>query len=100
MSSVSVRKETPLNGGRYVATVEGAEGEAELVFSIRSPTLISADHTGAPQSLRGTGAAAALVEYMIDDARTHGFKIVPLCPYVLAQYRRHPEWSDVIAPGP
>lgn len=100
MASISVRKETSLSGGRYVATVEGAEGEAELVFSVRSPSLISADHTGAPDSLRGTGAAAALVAYMVDDARSHDFKIVPLCPYVLAQYKRHPEWSDVIAPGP
>jgi hypothetical protein len=100
MATISVRKETSLSGGRYVATVEGAEGEAELVFSIRSPILITADHTGAPDSLRGTGAAAALVQYMIDDARTHGFKIIPLCPYVLAQYRRHPDWKDVITPGP
>lgn len=100
MATISVRKETSLSGGRYVARVDGAEGEAELVFSIRSPVLITADHTGAPDSLRGTGAAAALVQYMIDDARTHGFKIIPLCPYVLAQYRRHPDWKDVITPGP
>ena len=38
----------------------------------------------------------ALVEHMIGDARASGFKIVPICPYVLAQFRKHPEWSDVI----
>lgn len=100
MTSISVRKETSAHGGRYVATVEGAAGEAELVFSTRSPELITADHTEAPNSLRGTGAAAALVAYMIEDARSHGFKIVPLCPYVLAQYRKHPDWADVISAGP
>ena len=100
MTSISVRKETSLKGGRYVAKVDGAEGEAELVFSIRSPVLISADHTGAPDTLRGTGAAGALVDYMINDARSNGFKIIPLCPYVLAQYKRHPEWEDVMTPGP
>ena len=47
--------------------------------------------------MRGTGAAMALVEHMIGDARAGGFKIVPVCPYVLAQYRKHPEWSDVMA---
>ena len=38
---------------------------------------------------------------MIADARSHGFRIIPLCPYVRAQYRRHPEWADVmtVAPG-
>jgi len=25
-----------------------------------------------------------------------GFKIIPICPYVLGQYRKHPEWSDVM----
>jgi len=28
---------------------------------------------------------------MIGDARANGFKIVPICPYVLAQYQKHPE---------
>ena len=46
--------------------------------------------------MRGTGAAMALVEHMIGDARASGFKIVPVCPYVLAQFRKHPEWSDVM----
>ncbi len=86
--------------GRYAARVDGYEGEAELVFTRRGPSLISADHTGAPDSLRGTGAAMALVERMIADARAEGFKIIPICPYVLAQSRKHPEWSDVLAPAP
>lgn len=99
MTSISVRKETTLKGWRYVATVDGTEGEAELVISIRSPALITADHTSAPDNLQGTGAAGALLESMINDARSHGFKIIPLCTYVLAQYKRHPEWKDVMAPG-
>lgn len=51
--------------------------------------------------MRGTGAAAALVGYMIEDARKLGFRIIPICPYVRAQYRKHPEWADVmtVAPG-
>lgn len=46
--------------------------------------------------MKGTGAAKALVEHMIADARANGFKVIPLCPYVRAQYSKHPEWSDVI----
>lgn len=55
--------------GRYVARIPGVEGEAEITFTVRGADLISADHTGAPESMRGTGAASALVEYMIEDAR-------------------------------
>jgi uncharacterized protein len=95
-ASIRIDKETAGRGGRYVARIEGVEGEAQLVFTIRGAGLISADHTEAPPSMRGTGAAAALVDHMIADARESGFKIVPLCPYVAAQYKRHPEWADVM----
>jgi uncharacterized protein len=83
--------------GRYVARIENLDGEAEIVFTIQGPALISAEHTNAPESMRGTGAAAALVEHMISDARANGFKIIPSCPYVQARYKRHPEWADVMA---
>jgi predicted GNAT family acetyltransferase len=87
--------------GRYVARIDGIETEAALLFTNRGEHLISADHTGAPEVLRGTGAAAALVDYMIEDARRSGFRIIPICPYVSARYEKHPEWADVmtVAPG-
>lgn len=87
--------------GRYVGRVEDVDAEAEIVFTHRGPKKISADHTEAPEVLRGTGAAAALVDYMVADARELGFKIIPLCAYVQARYKLHPEWQDVmtVAPG-
>lgn len=100
MASVSIRKELSPKGGRYVATLEGIEGEAELTFAQRGPALISADHTFAPDSMRGTGAALALVQHMIADAREHRFKVVAICPYVKAQYRKHPDWRDVMTVDP
>lgn len=86
--------------GRYVARIKGIEGEAEIKYTRRGPGLVSADHTGAPEAMRGTGVAAALVAFMVEDARQKGFKIVPRCPYVQAQYKRHPDWADVMTPVP
>ena len=83
--------------GRYVARIPGVAGEAELTFTVLGPKLISADHTEAPEAMRGTGAAAALVAHMVDDARRNGFRIIPICPYVTAQYKKHPDWADVFA---
>jgi uncharacterized protein len=37
---------------------------------------------------------------MIADTRSQGFKIIPICPYVQAQYKWHPEWVDVMTTGP
>lgn len=82
--------------GRFVARVEGREGEGELTISKVSETLVIADHTLVPDAMRGTGAGAALVEALIADARAKGYRIMPLCPFVKAQSQRHPEWSDVI----
>lgn len=83
--------------GRYEARVEGRDGVGALTYARLSPTKIIADHTGVDDSLRGTGVAKALVERLVADARHDGFKIVPGCSFVVAQFRRHPEWSDVMA---
>lgn len=83
--------------GRYEARVEGREGSGELTYSRLSPTKIVANHTGVDDSLRGTGVARALVERLVADARRDGIRIVPQCSYVLAQFQRNPDWSDVMA---
>jgi predicted GNAT family acetyltransferase len=97
MPDIEIGREEAGAKGRYFARVAGIAGEAELTFTRRGPNMVSADHTGAPNSMRGSGAAMALIERLIADARRERFKIVPLCPYVRAQYKRHPEWSDVMA---
>lgn len=82
---------------RYEARVPGISEPAELTLSKVSDTLIIADHTYAPDAMRGMGAAAALVARLIEDARAKGQKIIPLCPYVKAQSLKHrDEWADVI----
>ena len=98
MTELMITREDTETKGRYVATVAGAEGEAELTFSKASDTLIIVDHTGVPDSMRGKGIAAALSKRVIADAREAGQKIVPLCPFFKAYVQRHPEEAaDVIA---
>ena len=88
-----IERESGPTKGRYVLRRNGEE--AELTWSVLSPVLIIADHTGVPDSFRGTGAGRALVERLVADARAEGFRVVPLCPFVRAQAERHPEWADV-----
>ena len=101
MADITITRDDDGRHGRYVARIAGIDAEAELTFTHRGPGRISADHTGAPESMRGTGAAAALVERLITDARAQGIKIVPLCPYIRARYAKNPDWQDVmtVAPG-
>jgi predicted GNAT family acetyltransferase len=81
--------------GRYVLARDGLE--AEITFSIASPTLIVADHTSVPDAWRGQGAGDRLALRMAEDARAHGVKIVPLCPFVNRWRSKHPEWADVFS---
>ncbi|GLK66260.1 N-acetyltransferase [Paracoccus kondratievae] len=95
--TIHVAHEDQGNSGRYVVTLPGVEGEAELTWRSAGPGIIVADHTYAPDSMRGTGAASAMVQRLIADARERGLRIIPACSYVRAQFRRHPEWSDLQA---
>ena len=95
MAEFEIAREVTGSKGRYVIRKDGAE--AELTYSITSPTLVIADHTGVPDAFRGSGAGLALVERLVADARAEGFRIMPLCPFVNAQRKRHPEWADAFA---
>ena len=80
--------------GRYVYRANGAE--AELTFSRAGEGLVIIDHTEVPGAFRGQGIAQALVERAVADFRAAGKKVLPLCPFAAAQFRRHPEWADVL----
>ena len=92
---MQITEEDGASGGRYVATLDGAE--AEMTFSRASPKMIIIDHTGVPDSLRGKGVGQALALHAVEAARAGGWKIIPLCPFFKAQAQRHPEWRDVVS---
>ena len=95
MADHVVTREVEGARGRYVIRKDGEE--AELTYRVTSPTLVTADHTGVPDSFRGTGAGLALVTQLVADARAERFKIRPLCPFVNATRKKHPEWAEVFA---
>ncbi len=95
MSEFEIETEVDGSKGRYAIRLDGEE--AEMTFSIMSPGMRIVDHTGVPDKMRGRGAGHALVEHLVKDARASGFKVVPLCPFVNAERRRHPEWADIFS---
>jgi predicted GNAT family acetyltransferase len=54
-------------------------------------------HVESPVPLRGKGTAARLMEGVAQIARDEGLKLRPTCSYAVAWFRRHPQWSDVLA---
>ena len=81
--------------GRYY--IVHVSGESELTYSVMSAKLVVADHTQVASGREGEGIGLVMLREMIADARSEGFQIVPLCPFVNAQRRKHPEWADVFS---
>ena len=89
----------PLLLPRLRAAMDALPGgaEAEMTYYKSGPNRISIDHTGVPPEFRNQGIAIKLVEAGIADAQKEGTRIVPLCSYVAAQFRRHPDWAPLLA---
>lgn len=95
-TSLEVRREEAAGRGRYV--IDLAPGiEAEMTYRKDGSGPMTIDHTGVPPAFEGQGIASKLVHAAIADARAEGFTIRPVCSYVVAQFRRHPEWADLRA---
>ncbi|WP_371154778.1 GNAT family N-acetyltransferase [Jannaschia sp. 2305UL9-9] len=90
----AITREDGENGGRWVTIVDGHE--AEMTYSRLGASKLIVDHTGVPDALRGQGVGLRLAERMIADARAESLRVVALCPFVKAQARKHPDWSDVV----
>lgn len=95
MTEFQIEREEGGKGGRYVARIEGAE--AEMTWTA-SESVDVIDHTFVPPELRGRSLGEALVLRAVEDARQSGRKILPICSFAAAQFRRHAEWRDVL-PG-
>jgi predicted GNAT family acetyltransferase len=80
---------------RYEAQVEG--DPAFLDYRLE-PGAIVLVHTQVPKALEGHGIAQALVKHALDDARRRGLGVVPVCPFVGAWIKRHPEYADLVQP--
>jgi hypothetical protein len=93
MSEVTF-KPNETNGGAFLMEEDG-EQLGELVVGINNNTL-TAYHTEVAPKAEGKGYAKKLLNAMVDYAREHHMQVVPLCPFVQAQFRRHPaDYADI-----
>lgn len=68
---------------------------AEMVFGISGSNL-TVFHTEVDDSLQGKGVSTLLLNSMVKYARENSLKVIPLCAYVAAQFKRHPEqYADI-----
>lgn len=73
------------------------DGRLSVCAYRREGDIIDLTHTEVPPDLQGHGIAAALVRETLDWARREKLRVRPLCSYVAAYLRRHPEYEDLRA---
>jgi predicted GNAT family acetyltransferase len=78
---------------RYEARVNGHL--AVIVYELDADR-ITFLHTEVPEALEGHGIAGAMARFALEDARARGMAVIPLCPFVRAYIRRHPEYADLV----
>jgi predicted GNAT family acetyltransferase len=96
MVGVTITKHENGAAGEYIAHVADSDAIGRLTWTQRDGVHY-AEHTLVPPAIGNRGIAMRLVEAMVADARENQFKIGPVCSYVVAAFRRHPEWEDVKA---
>jgi hypothetical protein len=63
----------------------------------RNDNVVTIPHVEAPVALRGKGTADRLMQGIVEQARSKGFKISPTCPYARVWFQRHADAADVLA---
>jgi predicted GNAT family acetyltransferase len=80
---------------RYEVYVD--EAIAGFVAYRRREELVTMIHTEVEPEWEGHGLGSQLVRGALDDVRSRGLKVRPLCPFVAAYIARHPEYRDIVA---
>jgi predicted GNAT family acetyltransferase len=87
------------DGRRYELLLEG-EHAGELVYRDRGGNVLAFLHTEVDPIKQRRGLGSALVAAALDDARARGLRVVPMCPFVDAFVRRHPEYAELVVADP
>jgi uncharacterized protein len=78
--------------------IETPEGLAFAEYQ-RARGVVMFTHTEVPPSEEGQGIGGRLAQAALDWARARGEPVLPMCPFIAAYIRRHPDYRDLVEPG-
>src|SRR5690242_3475461 len=93
MEEVKLNLNEKGKGAFYI--MEGQVQLGERMDSVSKENL-TVYHTEVSAKAEGKGLAKKMLNAMVGYARKKKLKVIPLCPFVHAQFKRHPEeFADV-----
>ncbi|HUI88587.1 MAG TPA: GNAT family N-acetyltransferase [Anaerolineales bacterium] len=78
---------------RFEIWIDG--DRSELDYRLQGDAVIMY-HTGVPTPLEGRGIAGRLTRAALEFAEAESLRVVPLCSYVSAYIRRHPQYAKLV----
>ena len=81
---------------RFEAVVDG---KTAFIEYIRAEDKVYLTHTEVPKELEGKGVASAMAKQVLQQIKSESLFLVPLCPFIAAYLKRHPEWREILAKG-
>lgn len=89
-----IRVRNDSENSQFTVEVEGrVAGKAE--YRLRGDTYIFT-HTEVDPEFQGMGVANRLARAALDDVRDQGRTLIPLCPFIAAYIKRHPEYQEIV----
>lgn len=78
--------------------IPGEENDylAELIYMKKEPDTMIIEHTEVDDLLKGQNVGFQLVQKAVEYARSHNFKVIPMCPFAKAIIDKKPELQDVL----
>ena len=55
-------------------------------------------HTEIEQGHEGEGLGSQLAKFALDNVKTEGKRVIPMCPFIAGYIRRHPEYTELVHP--
>ena len=75
---------------------ENSKTLAEMVYVMAGPKKMIIEHTEVDESLKGQGVGAKLLEALVDFVRKEEIKVIPLCPFANATFKKRADLQDVL----
>jgi predicted GNAT family acetyltransferase len=60
------------------------------------PAVMTLLHTEIEPAFEGQGVGSRFVAAVLDDIRSRGLRVLPICPFVRAFLQKHPEYDDLV----
>ncbi len=92
---MKINQEDNLKKGRFFIEIEN-QLMAEITYTYAGNDKIIIDHTEVNPILKGKGIGYNLIDAAVSFVRENNLKIIPLCPFAAAVFRKKKEYSDIL----